>query len=173
MACEGWEQQAARDRHLSGHPVACVSWNDATAYATWLSLITGKTYKLLSEAEREYVVRVGSTTPFWWGSTISTSQANYNGNYKATVPVYSFPANPWGLYSVHGNVWEWTQDCWNRSNSGNPGNGGARSFGNCNYRVIRGGSKDNDSKFPRSASRLADTPDSRDTGLGFRVARTL
>ena len=92
----------------------------------WLSRKTGKTYRLLSEAEREYVARAGTTTPFWWGSTISTSQANYDGNYtygggpkgeyrQKTVPVDSFQPNPWGLYQVHGNVWEWVEDCWNDS----------------------------------------------------------
>ena len=97
-----------------------------------MSALTGKTYRLLSEAEREYVTRVGSTGPFWWGAAISTDQANYNGTIayaggvngewrKATVPVDSFSANPWGLYHVHGNVWEWTEDCWNEKNAGNPG----------------------------------------------------
>src|SRR5205085_2569316 len=62
------------------HPAVCVNWNDARAYAAWLSSLTGKNYRLLSETEREYVTRAGSVTPFWWGSTISTEQANYNGN---------------------------------------------------------------------------------------------
>jgi formylglycine-generating enzyme required for sulfatase activity len=96
--------------------VVCVNWNNAKAYAAWLSSSTGKTYRLLSEAEREYVTRAGSSTPFWWGSSVSTAQANYNGNYiyaggskgeyrKATVAVDSFAANAWGLFNVHGNVW--------------------------------------------------------------------
>ena len=131
--------------------MVCVNWNDAKAYVAWLSKTTGKTYRLLSEAEREYVARAGTTTPFWWGATISTSQANYDGNYtyaggskgewrKATVAVDSFAANPWGLYNVHGNVWEWTEDCWNEKNAGNPGNGSARTNGDCGCRVLRGGS---------------------------------
>jgi formylglycine-generating enzyme required for sulfatase activity len=92
-------------------PVIHVSWDDAKAYATWLSGKTGKTYRLLSEAEREYVARAGTTTPYWWGASISTSQANYNSS--KTVPVDSFQPNPWGLYQVHGNVWEWVEDCYN------------------------------------------------------------
>src|SRR5262252_2968505 len=104
---EGW----GRGRR----PVINVSWDDAKAYVGWLSRKTGKTYRLLSEAEREYVTRAGTTTPFWWGSSISTSQANYNGNYiygngvkgeyrLRTLPVDSFEPNPWGFYQLHGNL---------------------------------------------------------------------
>jgi formylglycine-generating enzyme required for sulfatase activity len=107
-----------------GRPVIDVSWNDITReYLPWLSRKTGKTYRLLTEAEWEYAARAGTTTPFWWGSSISTSQANYHGpttygggpkgEYRQkTVPVDSFAANLWGLYNVHGNVWEWVEDCW-------------------------------------------------------------
>jgi len=116
---EGW----GRGRQ----PVVNVSWNDARAYVAWLARKTGKIYRLLSEAEREYVTRAGTTTPFWWGNSISTSQANYDGNsayaggprgeYRGrALPVESFDANPWGLHQVHGNVWEWVEDCWNESN---------------------------------------------------------
>ena len=97
----------------------------------------------LSEAEREYVARAGTTTPFWWGSSITPEQANYNGNYvyagggskgeyrAKTVPVKSFKPNPWGLYQVHGNVWEWVEDCWNDSYSGAPADGSAWTTGDC------------------------------------------
>ena len=92
----------------------------------------GETYRLLSEAEREYVARAGTTTPFWWGSSITPKQANYDPSAcpqlkrdGSTVAVDSFEPNPWGLYNVHGNVWEWTEDRCNRSNSGNPGDGRA------------------------------------------------
>ena len=125
-----WKEQSDRSWRSPGfaqdarHPVTCVNWNDAKAYISWLSSKTGKTYRLLSEAEREYVTRAGTTTPFWWGSSVSTDQANYNGNHtyaqgrkgrwrQKTVRVDSFRANPWGLYNVHGNVWDWTEDCWN------------------------------------------------------------
>jgi formylglycine-generating enzyme required for sulfatase activity len=142
-ADEGWGR--------GNRPVINVNWEDAKAYAEWLSRKTGRTYRLPSEAEREYVTRAGTWTPFWWGSSISPNQANYNGNYtyaggpkgeyrQRTVPVDSFAANPWGLFNVHGNVWEWTEDCWNDSNQGNPGNGNVRTTGNCSRRVVRGGS---------------------------------
>src|SRR5262245_45763768 len=132
-------------------PVMMVSWNDVTQqYLPWLSRKTGKTYRLLTEAEWEYVARAGTTTPFWWGASISTSQANYDGqpyaggpkgeNRSETVPVGSFPPNPWGLYDVHGNVWEWVQDCWNGNYNGAPSDGTARTTGDCATRIRRGGS---------------------------------
>jgi len=111
-------------------PAINVSWSDAKLYIDWLNAKTGKTYRLLSEAEREYVTRAGTTTPFWWGSSITPKQANYASvETYGTVPVDSFEANPWGLFNVHGNVWEWTEDCWKNSNQGNPGDGSARTTG--------------------------------------------
>ncbi len=165
-------------------PVINVNWDDAKGYAAWLSRKTGKTYRLLSEAEREYVARAGTTTPFWWGKSITPKQANYNGNFahgggakgetrQKTVPVDSFDANPWGLYNVHGNVLEWSEDCWNETNSGNPGNGTARTTGDCSRRVLRGGSWDNIPQFLRSAGRYWNSSVGRVYFIGFRVGRTL
>ena len=93
--------------------------DDATAFVAWLSKRTGKPYRLPSESERGYVTRAGTTTPYWWGSTIAHEQANVHGFRQQTVLADSFEANPWGLYNVHGNVWEWTEDCGNDSNKGN------------------------------------------------------
>jgi formylglycine-generating enzyme required for sulfatase activity len=166
------------------HPVINVDWDDAKAYASWLSRKTGKTYRLLSEAEREYVTRAGTTTPFWWGTSINPGQANYDGNYtygggskgefrQRTVPVDSFEPNPWGLYQVHGNVWDWTEDCLNETNNGNPGDGSARTSGDCSGRMIRGGAYMLDPPRLRSAGRGGDHAGSRLSGLGFRLARTL
>jgi len=111
----GW----GRDRR----PVINVDWDDAKAYVAWLSKKTGKAYRLLSETEREYVTRAGQPTPFWWGSSILPSQANYNARFTygtdvvgaylvRTLPIDSFEPNPWGLFQVHGNVWEWFEDCY-------------------------------------------------------------
>jgi formylglycine-generating enzyme required for sulfatase activity len=168
------------------HPVVCVTWEDASAYLEWLSSTTGKTYRLLSDAEREYVTRAGTTTPFWWGSDISPKQANYNGEKtyldgspkgqyrRATVPVDSFAANPWGLYNVHGNVSEWTEDCWTQDNTGNPADGTARLSGDCTFRVIRGGSWIASPDELRAAFRRRSKRDTfRFNTMGFRVARTL
>jgi formylglycine-generating enzyme required for sulfatase activity len=168
-------------------PVINVSWDDITQeYLPWLSKKTGKTYRLLSEAEWEYAARAGTTTPFWWGSSISTSQANYYGQAaygdgpkgeirQKTVPVDSFAANPWGLYNVHGNVWEWVQDCWNPSYSGAPSDGSAWTTGyrDCRDRVLRGGSWTSVPHGLRSASRRGYIPGGWGSLDGFRVGRTL
>jgi formylglycine-generating enzyme required for sulfatase activity/uncharacterized caspase-like protein len=189
-----WEERAGRSFRKPGftqdgkHPVVCVNWDDAMAFVTWLSKKTSKAYRLLSEAEREYVARAGTTTPFWWGASIETSQANYNGNYtyggdigygghkgewrKNTLPVDSFEPNPWGLYQVHGNISEWVEDCWNESYQGAPMNGSAWTTGDCGRRVVRGGSWSNYPRHLRSAFRHKVT-NARGSGIGFRLARAL
>jgi len=179
-----------------GHqPVFDVSWYDARAYVAWLSKRTGKPYRLLSEAEREYITRAGATTPFWWGSSISTDQANYDGGYTygsgvrgvyraRTVPVGSFAPNPWGLYQVHGNVVEWTEDCYNNNYNGAPADGSAWSSGDCSQRVYRGGSWSDAPYELRAAARRWIQANTRFAYTGvrmgerspmfsFRVARTL
>ena len=166
------------------HPVTCVNWNDAKAYVSWLSFKTGKTYRLLSEAEREYVTRAGTNTPFWMGSSVSPDQANYKGNEtyaqgkkgrwpQKTVRVDSFRPNPWGLYNVHGNVWDWTEDCWNDKNNGNPSDGSARTTGDCDNRIVRGGAWAYGPDHLRAAFRYWNQPHNRNSGQSFRVARTL
>ena len=166
------------------HPVTCVSFADAKAFAAWLSSATGRTYRLLSETEREYVTRAGTTGPFWWGSSISTTQANYDGRLtyaggpkgdwlQRTLPADAFAPNPWGLYNVHGNVWDWTEDCWHEGNAGNPGNGAARTDGDCTWRVARGGAWNYHPAELRSAHRYWNLTHNRNTGTGFRVAREL
>jgi formylglycine-generating enzyme required for sulfatase activity len=169
-------------------PVINVNWNEAKAYAAWLSKKTGKSYRLLSEAEREYVTRAGTTTPFWWGSSITLYQANYTGEEKfnpfidavekgkdwhRTAPVKSFQANSWGLYQVHGNVFEWTEDCWNDDYNGAPTDGSARTTGLCNRHVVRGGSWNYNPGSLRSAFRLRFPYMYSFSNIGFRVARTL
>jgi formylglycine-generating enzyme required for sulfatase activity len=183
--CKGYQPDDRRLRRAK-LPVINVNWDDTKLYTDWLNAKTGKTYRLLSEAEREYVTRAGTTTPFWWGGAITPTQANYNGTadpYKGggtkgeyrgqTVPVDSFEANPWGLFNVHGNVWEWTEDCWNGSNQGNPGNGSARTTGDCIRRVLRGGSWGYPPQDLRAALRFRYYSDDRGSALGFRLARTL
>jgi len=157
-------------------PVINVSWDDITKeYLPWLSRKTGKTYRLLTEAEWEYAARAGTTTPFWWGTSISPSQANYaGGEFRGkTVPVDSFVANPWGLYNVHGNVWEWVQDCSNESYSGAPADGSVWATGTCSHRMRRGGAWNTYPQDLRSAIRYGYTPDERNFIFGFRVGRTL
>lgn len=167
------------------HPVMCVSWEDATAYAAWLAELTNKSYRLLSEAEWEYVARAGTSGPFWWGSSISTSQANYNGNqtygggavgaYRAgTVPVSSFAPNPWGLYNVHGNSWEDCNDVWHDNYVDAPHDGSPWiREGDPTRRVTRGGSWDIGPVALRSAFRNGVRADNRGNDRGFRLARSV
>ena len=166
-------------------PVIDVSWEDARAYVRWLSGETGKEYRLLSESEWEYVARGGTTGPFHFGLTISPEQANYNGDYaygsggkgryrKRTELVGSFPSNAFGLHDVHGNVWEWVEDCWHESYQGAPLDGSAwTSGGDCGRRVLRGGSWYYGPGFLRSADRSWYDSGYRVNYVGFRVARTL
>ena len=181
--CGGYRPDAAgwgRGRR----PVINVSWEDAQRFVAWLRQRTGHEYRLLSEAEWEYVARAGTTTPFHTGSTIATSQANYDGNdtygngrtgeyRRKTVLVGSFNANTYGLYDVHGNVWEWVEDCWNDSYRGAPSDGSAWERGDCGRRVLRGGSWYDVPGNLRSALRGRFNPGDRDDDVGFRVARTL
>lgn len=165
-------------------PAINVSQADAKAYVAWISGKTGRIYRLLSEAEREYVTRAGRTTTFWWGDSISTTQANYNGNFTyrgsakgeyrgKTLLVDSFQANPWGLYQVHGNVWEWVEDCWSDSYTGAPSDGSARTRGCTANGVVRGGSWEDKPRALRAANRNWFPDDYRKLKIGFRVGRTL
>jgi len=165
-------------------PVINVSWSHAAQYAAWLSKKTGKPYRLLSEAEREYVTRAGSTTPFWFGSTIVASQASFDGSYayakgpkgehrQMTLPVDAFPPNTAGLYQVHGNVWEWVEDCYHPDYTGAPTDGSAWTTGDCSRRMVRGGAWYTPPRDLRSAARNEVNADRIGPGTGFRVARTL
>lgn len=181
-----------RDPKLSGgpqtgdHPAVCVSLQEATKFAAWLSAKTGRNYRLLSDAEHEYVTRAGTTSAFWWGASISPDQANYWSDppYKdnprrparfVTLPVKFFQPNPWGLYQVHGNVTEWVADCWHPNYSGAPSDGSAwqsDAGGDCKERTIRGGSFMNGADFLRSAHHRVAT-DIREVSIGFRLAQSL
>ena len=159
-------------------PVINVSWDDAQAYVRWLSGKTGMEYRLLSEAEWEYVARAGTTSRYWWGDDIGRHRANCNGcgsrwDDKRTSPVGSFPANAFGLYDVHGNVWEWVEDCWNDNYDGAPIDGSAWCTGISSIRVLRGGSWSYGPYYLRSAIRFRNSVGFRSINVGFRIARTL
>lgn len=174
------------------HPVVCVSWDDANAYARWLSAKTGKPYRLLSEAEWEYAARAGHSSEFWWGTNVEagcnfsnmadvSAKAVFpywgvvgcNDRHVFTSPVGAFPANPNGLYDISGNVWQWVADCWTRDYSHAPMNGSAQQHGNCTVHVIRGGSWNDRPRGERLAYRAKARTGVRGAGLGFRVARPL
>ena len=154
-------------------PVIDVSWNDAQEYVRWLSEETGAKYRLLSESEWEYVARAGTTGPFHTGSTILRDQANYGGS--GTLEVGSrLESNRFGLHDVHGNVWEWVEDCWHGNYLGAPQDGRAwTKGGDCGKRVFRGGSWENPQEFVSSSYRWGGDDRLRATSLGFRVARDL
>ena len=184
---EGWGR--------GGRPVINVSWDDAQAYASWLSRETGEEYRLLSEAEWEYVARAGTTTSRYWGSS-SSGQCSYangadrtaqrhnsdwtvadcdDGHYR-TAPVGSFRPNGFGLHDVLGNVWEWVEDCWHDDYTSAPRDGRAwlgSNGGDCSRRVLRGGSWDVRPKDLRSANRSRNGSGGRSDDLGFRLLRSV
>ncbi len=176
------------------HPVINVSWVDAQQYVAWLSRRTGQRYRLATEAEWEYAARAGTTTSFPWGESMSATCDNANSfdiaghnarpnwfwsvfcadGYTYTAPVGSFPPNPWGLYDMQGNVWEWVQDCWHSDYTGAPTDGSAWiEDGDCNKRVNRGGGWGNHPRTLRSAKRDADIATGYGDAFGFRVVREL
>jgi eukaryotic-like serine/threonine-protein kinase len=165
-------------------PVETVSWDEAQVFCQKLSAETGKKYRLPSEAEWEYACRAGTDTPFYFGETLGTELANYDGSnhtYKSgvkgvygqkTTPVGSFPANGFGLYDMHGNLWEWCQDKWHENYQGAPTNGSAWISGNDNdYRILRGGSLSNYPDLCRSTvrSKLPAVIRDNDVDVGFRI----
>ena len=172
------------------HPVLCVSWNDARAYAQWLSKKTAKRYRLPSEAEWEYAARAGSVAARYWGDdpvqacrfANVADQSRFqtwgfgqkhecaDGHYF-TAPAGGYAPNRFGLYDMLGNAWEWTEDCWNASYAGAPADGSAWLAGDCAQRVCRGGSWSTVPRFARSAARNKNTADHRDNLTGFRLAR--
>ena len=168
-------------------PVINVSHEDASAYAAWLEGELGGGWRLPSEAEWEYACRAGTTGPFSFEGPISPERVNYNGKYTfngskqgeyrhKTIEVGSFPANPWGLHEMHGNVWEWCADCWHESYEGAPGDGSAwmsDGGGDCDRAVVRGGWWNLEPENARSAARGRNERDGRNDNRGFRVARTL
>ncbi len=166
-------------------PVIKVSWDDAQAYIRWLnSKVGGYPYRLLSEAEWEYACRAGTTTAYSFGDTIRQDQAEFSDNVLEgigkdligkgkTVEVGFFPTNAFGLHDMHGNVWEWCQDCWHNNYKGAPNDGSAWTAGDCDWRVARGGSWYNAPGNSRSAYRLRLITGYRVNCLGFRVGRIL
>ena len=169
---EGWGR--------GNRPVINVSWNDAKEYVAWLSSQTGSEYRLPSESEWEYAARAGSTMKYSWGNTIGANRANCNDwgdggcgsqwDGKQTAPVGSFAPNGFGLYDMHGNVYEWVEDCWNTSYAGAPSDGSPWRQGECAKRVLRGGSGGGSSlgsSVPRSATGSPPATDSTTTVSGW------
>ncbi|MGX5174012.1 SUMF1/EgtB/PvdO family nonheme iron enzyme [Aliikangiella sp. IMCC44653] len=158
-------------------PVMRVSYNDITQqFIPWLNKVTGNTYRLPTEAEWEYAARAGSSTQYSWGNSIGSGRANCDGcgsqwDNSKTAPVKSFSANAFGLYDMHGNVYEWTQDCWNDSYHGAPSHGRAWTSGDCSGRVLRGGSWRDGTRSLRAAYRYKSDRLYRFYNFGFRLAQ--
>jgi formylglycine-generating enzyme required for sulfatase activity len=180
------------------HPVVCVSWADANAYARWLRELTGRGYRLMSEAEAEYAARATTRAApmpsYFFGNDPKDLCLYGNGASRTaiaalgwepeqvapcasghlhTAPVASFSPNAWGFHDVHGNVWSWTADCWNDSLAKAATDGSAQATGDCGRRVVRGGSWANGPRDLRSAVRDSNAADDRTGNLGFRVARDI
>lgn len=162
------------------HPLVWVSWIEAQAYLAWLKRKTGEDYRLLTEAEWEYAARAGTTTAYYTGSSISKNEANYSHEGKSStvdelmvIPVGSYRPNAFGLHDMHGNVWEWVEDCYKSSFEGAPSDGSAWIPDRCEQRVMRGGSGDSRPQYLRSAFRGYLSANYGYFDIGFRVARTV
>jgi formylglycine-generating enzyme required for sulfatase activity len=187
----GWEPQGELDWLAPGfpqtdaHPVVGVTWHDAQRYLQWLCEATGKRYRLPSEAEWEYACRAGTRSAFSFGDTITPEQANYDGSFTynggprgayrgGTTPSGMFPPNPWGLYDMHGNVWEWVQDVVHDNYEGAPLDGSAwETGGDAARRILRGGSWLYNPRYLRSALRNGFSSVLSNDIVGFRVVREL
>lgn len=167
-------------------PIVGVSHDDALAYAVWLTKTTGKSYRLPSEAEWEYAARASTTTAYWWGNeplndgkVMAVCQGcGSEWDSRLLGPVDAFEPNPWGLYNVHGNVWEWVADYDCDAYASGPSDGTPRATDNCARRdqpglfVLRSGSSFYETRFARSAARLRNFAGFRNASVGFRVAQT-
>jgi formylglycine-generating enzyme required for sulfatase activity len=161
-------------------PVVCINWDETRAYLQWLSLRAGVEYRLLSEAEWEYVARAGTTTARHWGADVGRGNANCDGcgnpdyDAKRTSPVGTFRPNAFGVSDALGNVWERLEDCWHETYAAAPADGGVWTVGGvCTQRVTRGGAWLSDAPDVRAALRNWDLAPNRKNSLGFRVARAL
>ena len=161
-------------------PVINVTWDQAEHYAAWLSKMTGKAYHLLSESEWEYAARAGTTTAYYWGDKIGSDNADcktcgspFDNIKPAPVDWSKFKPNKFDLFDMAGNVWQWVEDCYHANYGGAPTDGSAWITQSCAFRILRGGSWDNDPSYLRSAERLRRDIGSGGISVGFRVARTL
>jgi formylglycine-generating enzyme required for sulfatase activity len=159
-------------------PMRDVSWDEAQLYLKWLSTVSGKPYRLPTEAEWEYAARGGTATRYWWGDQMKGGNSSCEGcgepwTAERPPPVGSFAANPFGLNDMNGSVWEWVQDCWHSTYKGAPEDGSAWVDGTCQARVIRGGSWRENGSYMLSTTRFKYDASVRQSQNGFRVARSL
>jgi formylglycine-generating enzyme required for sulfatase activity len=163
---------------VANQPMRDVSWDEAQLYLKWLANVSGRPYRLPTEAEWEFAARGGTTSKYWWGEQMKAGNSNCKGcglpwMEDRPPPVGSFAANPFGLYDMNGSVWEWVADCWHSSYKGAPTDGSAWAEPNCQSRVIRGGSWREDGTYMLSTTRFKYDASVRQSQNGFRVARSL
>jgi len=155
-----------------------VKWNDAIRFTQWLSRETGLQFNLPSESQWEYAARAGGMKDYAWGNDIGTNQAVCDGcssqwDSISTAPVKSFAANAYGLYDMHGNVWEWTNDCWHDNYTGAPYDGSAWTEKKCRQKVLRGGSWTNEKENLRTSTRFRGFSIKKDHDIGFRLIQKI
>ncbi|MGA3302081.1 MAG: SUMF1/EgtB/PvdO family nonheme iron enzyme [Methylovirgula sp.] len=179
-----WEEKAGVTwlnptfQQAGNHPAVCVNWYDAGAFVNWLNKKTGKSYRLLSESEYEYATRAATTTAYYWGNELGAGNANCHEcgsqyDAKSTSPVGSFKPNDFGLYDMVGNVRQLVEDCWNATYDGAPADNSARTTGDCDNRVNRGGSWNSPGSSLRSAARTDVGATFHLYDMGIRVGRNL
>ena len=178
IAAAGCSHKPETDWGRDQKPVVSVSWEDAKTYVAWLSRITGKNYRLLSEAEWEHAARAQTTSSYAFGDKLTADQAHYMADggpspFGTTVNVGTFKPNTFGLYDLHGNAAEWVEDCYHENYKQAPADAGAWLEPNCTRRVVRGGSWRDNAHDLRSSSRRGVKAVDRYNFIGFRVARTL
>ncbi|MBP0595192.1 SUMF1/EgtB/PvdO family nonheme iron enzyme [Paraburkholderia sp. LEh10] len=174
----GCPKLSPENNSVKNAPARDLSWDDAQAYVKWLSKITGKPYRLPTEAEWEYADRAGTTTKYWWGDQMRKGMANCKDcgdpyHKEGPEPVGSFAANPNGLHDMNGSVWEWVADCWHNSYQGAPNDGRAWDAPGCNVRVIRGGSWREGNDYMLTSTRFKYSSSVRQSQDGFRVVKEL
>jgi formylglycine-generating enzyme required for sulfatase activity len=193
---QGFNWRSPGFQQGDNYPVVCVSAEDGEAYAAWLSRKTGHKYALPNEAQYEYATRAGTTTAYFWGDTRDATACQYSNQpdldqakalnapsgpeyrfqcsdgYAYTSPVGTYKPNPWGLYDMQGNIWEWTADCWNNNYQGAPTDGSTWTTGDCDARSSRGGSYGNAAFSSYAAVRAPRHATYVGHSWGFRVVRT-
>jgi formylglycine-generating enzyme required for sulfatase activity len=172
----GCPKLSADSNAIKTNPARDLSWDDAQQYLKWLGKLSGKTYRLPTEAEWEYADRGGTTTRYWWGDQIRKGMANCKDcgdPWRADGPsdANAFPANPFGLYDMNGGVWEWVADCWQNTYKGAPADGRAWDDAACGARVIRGGSWREGGDYMTTTTRFKYSASVRQSQNGFRIAR--
>jgi formylglycine-generating enzyme required for sulfatase activity len=174
------ESKIDDEKRPPNHPQDYVSWDMVQVYLGWISERTGHVYRLPSEAEWEYAARGGTATTYWWGDGFKKDHANcrvcgrgLDRTARAATPAGAYPANPFGLYDILGNLSEWVADCWNPTYDGAPVDGSAWITGNCRLRIIRGGSRFSWPYTIQSFYRYRIFTKSSGNDMGFRVVREL